>query len=201
MAGAAHDDELARRREAALVARAAGGEMEAFDALLSPLLPRAASLARRLMDHAEDAEDLVQEACLRALERIDQHDQQRAFAPWFFRILVNLGLNAQRVRKVRRTEELTDFEAADGATPDVEVEQRETRRRFSEAVAGLPPRQRQIVMWHEVDGWTAPQIAAALSLSQATVRWHLHEARRTLRRALGVLRDSEPDAAREAGAT
>lgn len=175
--------------------------MEAFDALLTPLLPRAASLARRLMDHAEDAEDLVQEACLRALERIDQHDQQRAFAPWFFRILVNLGLNAQRVRKVRRTEELTDFEAADGATPDVEVEQRETRRRFSEAVAGLPPRQRQIVMWHEVDGWTAPQIAEALSLSQATVRWHLHEARRTLRKALGMLRDSEPDAAREAGAT
>lgn len=194
----APDDELARRREAALVARAAAGEMEAFDALLTPLLPRAASLARRLMDHAEDAEDLVQEACLRALDRIDQHDQQRAFAPWFFRVLVNLGLNAQRVRKVRRTEALTDYEASDIATPDVEVEQSETRRRFSVAVAALPPRQRQIVMWHEVDGWSAPQIAEALSLSQATVRWHLHEARRTLRTALQDLRDTDDGTAAEA---
>lgn len=171
--------------------------MEAFDALITPLLPRAASLARRLMDHAEDAEDLVQEACLRALDRIDQHDQQRAFAPWFFRVLVNLGLNAQRVRKVRRTEALTDYEASEIATPDVEVEQSETRRRFSAAVAALPPRQRQIVMWHEVDGWSAPQIAEALSLSQATVRWHLHEARRTLRIALQDLRDTDSGTATE----
>jgi RNA polymerase sigma-70 factor, ECF subfamily len=200
--GSSGDDELARRREAALVARAASGDMEAFDALITPLLPRAASLARRLMDHTQDAEDLVQEACLRAIDRIDQHDQQRAFAPWFFRVLVNLGLNAQRVRKVRRTEVLTDFEAADLATPDIEVEQSETRRRFAVAVQALPPRQRQIVMWHEVDGWTAPQIADALSLSQATVRWHLHEARRSLRKALGVLRDQDDtDAAREARAT
>ncbi len=176
-------------RDAALVARAIGGDSDAFDALITPLLPRALRLARRLLNDEQDAEDLVQDTCLRALDRIEQHDRQRAFGPWFMRMLVNLGLNQQKSRHVRRHQELNEFTPSTVAGPDRQVEDAETHDRFTNAVAALSARQRQVVMLHEVEGWTTTDISEELGLSPQTVRWHLHDARRTLREALDVLRD------------
>lgn len=176
-------------RDAELVARAQRGDAEAFDALISPLLPRALHLARRLLGNIEDAEDLVQDACLRALDRIDQHDQKRPFGPWFMRLLANLGINQQKARALRTHQPLNEITPAVGDRPDTLAERAEIRDRFGEAVAGLSDRQRQIVMLHEVEGWSTTEIGEALELTQATVRWHLHDARHTLRAALGMLRD------------
>jgi RNA polymerase sigma-70 factor (ECF subfamily) len=53
----------------------------------------------------------------------------------------------------------------------------------------LSDRQRQVIMLHEVEGWTTTDIGVELQLSQPTIRWHLHDARRSLRAALGDLRD------------
>ena len=177
----------------ALVARAQRGDGAAFDALITPLLPRALRVARRLLNDEQDAEDLVQDACLRALDRIEQHDQQRAFGPWFMRLLVNLGLNQQKSRRVRRHQPLSDVTPSVSATPDRLAEDAEIRERFSVALAALSPRQRQIVMLHEVEGWTTTDISQELGLSPQTVRWHLHDARHTLREALQLLRDPERD--------
>lgn len=176
-------------RDAELVARAQRGDAEAFDALITPLLPRAMQLARRLLGNREDAEDLVQDACLRALDRIEQHDRQRPFAPWFMRLLANLGINQQKSRALRTHQPLTEYTPASDARPDLLTERAEIQDRFTAAVAGLSDRQRQIVMLHEVEGWSTAEIGEALSLTQATVRWHLHDARHTLRAALDVLRD------------
>ena len=183
--------------DAALVARAQRGDGAAFDALITPLLPRALRVARRLLNDEHDAEDLVQDACLRALDRIEQHDQQRAFGPWFMRLLVNLGLNQQKSRRVRRHQPLSEITPSTSATPDRLVEDAEIRERFSVALAALSPRQRQIVMLHEVEGWTTTDISQELGLSPQTVRWHLHDARHTLRESLHLLRDPERDATLE----
>jgi RNA polymerase sigma-70 factor (ECF subfamily) len=188
-----HDDPevaAAQARERTLLERARRGDMEAFDALITPLLPRALALARRFMRQSQDADDVVQDACLRVLDRIHQHDGQHAFAPWFFKILVNLALNAQQVRKRRDHEPLSDVTVLPRDAPADVAVRAEIRDRFAAAVGTLPPRQRQIVMMHEVDGWAATEIAEVLSLSAATVRWHLHEARRTLRQALDGLQSS-----------
>ena len=183
--------------DVALVARAQRGDGAAFDALITPLLPRALRVARRLLNDEQDAEDLVQDACLRALDRIEQHDQQRAFGPWFMRLLVNLGLNQQKSRRVRRHQPLSEITPSTSATPDRLVEDAEIRERFSVALAALSPRQRQIVMLHEVEGWTTTDISQELGLSPQTVRWHLHDARHTLRESLHLLRDPERDATLE----
>lgn len=179
-------------RDAALVARIQRGDADAFDELVSPLLPRAIVLARRLMEHQEDADDLVQDACLRTLERLDQFDTRRAFAPWFFRVLMNLGLNAQQARLVRRHEAVSSHTVDESSGPDAHAESADVRERFGQAVRRLSPRQRQIVMLHDADGWSAAEIGESLTLSQPTVRWHLHEARRSLRAALSNLRDDAP---------
>lgn len=178
-------------RDAELVARAQRGDAEAFEALISPLLPRALQLARRLLNDPHDAEDLVQDACLRALDRIEQHDQRRPFAPWFMRLLANLGINQQKSRQIRRHQTLTEYTQSTSDLPDTMAERSEIQERFAKAVATLSDRQREIVMLHEVEGWSTADIGTALELSQATVRWHLHDARHTLRAALDMLRDDE----------
>lgn len=178
-------------RDALLVARVQRGEADAFEALITPILPRAMRLARRLLEDQQDAEDLVQDACLRALERIDHHDRTRAFGPWFLRLLTNLGLNRQRSRQVRRHETVSELTQSTSATPDVVVEQLEIQEHFAAAVGALSKRQREIIMLHEVEGWSTSDIGEALELSPQTVRWHLHDARHTLRASLHVLQDRD----------
>ncbi len=184
-------------RDAELVERAQRGDAAAFDALITPLLPRALQLARRLLGNPQDAEDLVQDACLRALDRIEQHDRQRPFGPWFMRLLANLGINQQKARALRQHQPLSEYTRTPGALPDTLAERAEIQERFATAVASLSARQREIIMLHEVEGWSVADIAETAQLTQATVRWHLHDARHTLRASLSVLRDNAPGASVE----
>jgi RNA polymerase sigma-70 factor, ECF subfamily len=174
--------------ERALVLRVQRGDTAAFEELVRSYVRRARSIALRLMRDPDDADDLVQDAFLRALERIETFDPDRAFGPWFFRLLVNAGLDTHRRRKLRRTEPDATEVASAARGPEQAAEQAEIRERFSRALDGLPPRQRHIVWAFEVDGLTTREIARSLGLSEVTVRWHLHTARRTLRAALADLR-------------
>jgi RNA polymerase sigma-70 factor (ECF subfamily) len=136
-----------------------------------------------------DAEDLVQDAFLRALDRLPLLDPGRPFGPWFFTLLRNLGINQLRARRVRHTEpELPDAASSD-ALPDEEMVRTEVRERFDAALAALTPRQREIVMLFEVDGWKGAEIATKLGLTPENVRWHLHQAKKSLRVSLAPLRD------------
>jgi RNA polymerase sigma-70 factor (ECF subfamily) len=171
-----------------LLVRVQQGDTEAFDGLVRAYLRRARSIAGRLMRDPDDADDLVQDAFLRALEKIDSFDPARAFGPWFFRILVNTGLDTYRKRALRATEPESEGVPSPSPTPDAHAEGAEIRGRFEAALAELPPRQRVVVWSFEVDGMNTEEIAAELGVSQVTVRWHLHHGRRALRQALADLR-------------
>ena len=126
---------------------------------------------------------------MRALERLEQHDGTRAFAPWFFRLLANLGHNRQQSRRVRQVEVLSDVTPSSARQPDELLLHTEVRERFTQAVGRLSDRQRDVIMLHDVEGWTTGDIGEALALSPQTVRWHLHDARKTLRALLSDLHD------------
>ena len=170
--------------ERQLILRVQAGESEAFDLLVRRCLPRARQIARRLMQDPDDADDLVQDAFLRALERIATFDVSRAFEPWFTRLLVNLGLDLKRRQSVRRTESHDPERFGGGSRPDRETERAELGASLSRALEGLPDRQRLIVSLFEIDGHSTEEIAGMLKVTQVTVRWHLHQARRTLREVL-----------------
>jgi RNA polymerase sigma-70 factor (ECF subfamily) len=171
-----------------LVDRVKQGDATAYDALVRRHLARATMVARRLLGNTEDAEDLVQEAFLRALDRISTFDQSRAFAPWFFRLLINTGINARKARALRAAEpERGDFPSK-AANPLELAEREDLRERFVAALAALPPRQRLVVSMFEVDGLSTAEIAEALGISGETVRWHHHQARQSLRHALAAFR-------------
>lgn len=167
-----------------LLLRVQDGDEDAFDLLVRRYLPRARVVARRLMQDPDDADDLVQDAFLRALDRISTFDAGRAFGPWFTRVLVNLGLDQRRKQNVRRTESHDPESFAGGVSPEREVERAELKDSLGKALAALPDRQRLIVTLFEIDGHSTEEVADMLEVSQVTIRWHLHQARRTLREAL-----------------
>jgi RNA polymerase sigma-70 factor (ECF subfamily) len=179
----AEDRAAARDRDASLVERVRAGDRAAFDALVHAYMRQAFQLAYRVVGHREDAEDLVQEAFLAAYQYLDSYDASRPFGPWLMRIVLNRGANLRRSRARRETEPETDAVSPAPSALD-ESERAEAREQLTLAMARLSDRQRLIVTLFDVDGMTSTEIGEMLELSPGTVRWHLHEARRTLRSAL-----------------
>jgi RNA polymerase sigma-70 factor (ECF subfamily) len=180
---------LGQLEESALVERVRARDPLAFDELVRRYVRRAFAVAYHVMQHREDAEDLVQDAFIAVLEQIDRFESGRAFAPWFFRVLVNRGLNARKSRRVRRTEAVPEDAAAVGRSPHRDAEDAEFRTRLRGALQSLPERQRLVVRLAELEGFSTAEIAGIMNVAQSTVRWYLHEARRALRVALAPLED------------
>lgn len=175
--------------EQTLIIRVQRGDRDAFDALAKRYARRAFAVAYRILRHTQDAEDLVQDAFIAALDGLASFDSTRPFAPWFLRIVVNRALNAASARSTREryvtVTHLWNNEAA--AADDDPAARSEIRERFREALAKLPRHQRMIVELSDVDGCSSTEIGDLLDLSRGTVRWHLHQARKTLRASLAAL--------------
>lgn len=171
--------------DGALVERVRRGEGYAFDLLVRRHDRRAFGLAFRLLGHREDAEDVVQESFIAALEALDRFDATRPFGPWLYRIVVNRSLNARKSRSRRSTEQVPEDAPAATLSPERSAEWAETRRRVRDAMAALPERQRTVMTMIELEGFSGPEVAEVLGMPEGTVRWHLHSARKALRVALG----------------
>jgi RNA polymerase sigma-70 factor, ECF subfamily len=175
-------------RDALLVERVLGGDAAAYGELVERHMRRAFSIAFRILEHREDSEDVVQDSFLRALDRIDTLQAGRPFHSWFYRIVVNQALNYRRARSVRTTQQLPEQLAATTSSPVHDAENAALGRRLRAALDTLPERQRTIVQLADLEELNSREIAEILDLPAGTVRWHLHEARRTLRDALGALK-------------
>jgi RNA polymerase sigma-70 factor, ECF subfamily len=174
-------------QDAQLVERVLHGDPEAYGALVSRHMGRAFSIAWRILEHREDAEDVVQDSFMRALERLEQLHHGRPFRPWLLRIVVNQALNFRRARGIRTTMQLSDAAVAAGALPDRQAENTDLRMRLARAMGMLPEKQRTIVQLADLEGLTSGEIGRIMDLADGTVRWHLHEARRALRDALAPI--------------
>jgi len=176
--------------EQCLIERARLGDAEAFGGLVQCYLPRALRLAMRLLHQREDAEDLVQDAFLSALRHIDGFDPHRPFWPWLSRIIVNRGLDLSAARSIRATSDLSPDLADHGEAPSAAAERADVYAQVRHAMSALPPRRRMVVELFELDGLSVAEIASCIDAAPATVRWHLHVARRQLRQVLRPLREA-----------
>jgi len=194
LGGAAPAPSEALDDERGLVVRVQLGDSEAFGELARRHARRAFAIAYRILRHTQDAEDLVQDAFIAALDGIASFDPTRPFAPWFFRIVVNRALNAASARSTReRHVTLTNLWTEDAAVVELDpAERSEIRHRFQRALAALPRQQRLIVELSDIDGRSSTEIGEMLDLPRGTVRWHLHQARKTLRLALAALVEQAP---------
>lgn len=177
--------------ETGLVEAVRRGDAAAFDMLVRRYLRRAYTVAYRLLEQKEDAEDLVQEVFMTVLEKIETFQPGRPFGPWFFRILTNRGHNLRARRARRATLPLPAEAEATSPSPADDAARAELRAWLDDALARLPERQRLIVQLFEVDGFSGAEIAEMLDMPPATVRWNLHQARKKLRTALAPLREEK----------
>lgn len=141
----------------------------------------------RVVHNQQDAEDVVQDAFLQALRAIDRFDLSRPFWPWLARIVVNRAIDMADAGRLRHGEELTPDLTDRGPQPDAAAAESELTARVRAIAGTMPPRQRLVVEMHDLDGVAIGEIASITGSSAATVRWHLHMGRRTLRNALAPL--------------
>ena len=174
--------------EPELISRAREGDREAFGRLVERALPRAHGLALALVLRPELAQDLVQEACVRAFEARHTLDPARPFWPWLYQALRRLCLNALRDARTRaeRLEAAPDALVRRQGGPDpVEVAlDAERLERCRAAIAALPPREREVLALREWEGLRYREIAELLDVPLGTVMSRLWSARRRVATAM-----------------
>ena len=165
-----------------------------FGVLVGAWQRRALRLAFQYLGNAADADDAVQDAFVKLFAHMTTYRVDLSFDAWFTRILVNTCLDHLKARRRLRfcTAGVQDLasdaaESLPSGAPSAERRMlaHDKWRALSEAVAQLPPRQRDVFMLTHLDEQTSLAIAHALDMSTATVRVHLFRALRRLRSVLG----------------
>ena len=171
---------------------------EDFESLLAPVVERAYGTALRLTGEAADAEDLVQEAALRAFQAFHQYRPGTNFRAWFFRILLNCFYASRRRRRPETSLDALQeapplylysrtAEAglhAPGRDPAREVLDRIAGEDAARAVAALPEEFRVVATLYFMDDFSYQEIASVLDVPVGTVRSRLHRGRKLLQKAL-----------------
>lgn len=192
--GRAADTRLAGDVKALL----AEGESEAacaqFDLLVNRYQPRAARIAYYYLHDPADVDEAVQDAFLKAFVHLPSFREDLCFEFWFTRILVNGCLDRLKTRTRRRRwvtpvgddeRERAERQIAAEPSPEALLLQRERRDCLAAAVQRLPTRQRTVVILGQLAGYATRDVARTMGVSEATVRVHLFQAVRSLRKALG----------------
>jgi RNA polymerase sigma-70 factor (ECF subfamily) len=170
----------------ALARSAAAGDTSAFEALYRRHASRVHGVVARLVgfDRAR-AEDLVQEAFVRAWQALPAYRFESAFGTWLHRLAVNTALMELRARRSRPQADGGDEALDHVGTPDSAGHATALSLDLERAVATLPPRARAVLVLYDVDGWKLEEIADALGMAVGSSKAQLHRARGLLRTRLG----------------
>jgi RNA polymerase sigma-70 factor (ECF subfamily) len=144
-------------------------------------------------DHAL-AEDIAQDAFVKVVEKIHQFDEQRPFAPWFFRIIINDAIKAARKLKqnVSLNEDLDDSLIKLGKWlmdplpgPSHLVEEKERQQFLLRAIESLTPEQRAVIVMRYFLEMSEAELSTKMNRPLSTIKWWLREARKRLRTFIG----------------
>lgn len=178
--------EVAADTDAALARRAASGDTCAFESLYRRHAGRVHGVIARLVGaHGVRAEDLTQEAFVRAWQALPKFRFESAVSTWLHRLAVTTALMELRSR--RSGPRFDDGESAldDLGMPDSAGRATAMGIDLERAVASLPPRARAVLVLHDVEGWKHEEIATTLDMAVGSSKAQLHRARHLLRARLG----------------
>ncbi|MFC5865044.1 sigma-70 family RNA polymerase sigma factor [Acidicapsa dinghuensis] len=181
--------------DVALVNSARAGDVQAFETLVNKYDRQIFRIAQHITQNREDAQDIVQDAFLKAYEKLDQFQGNSKFYTWLVRIAVNESL--MRLRK-RRTGKMVsiddDIETEEGSVPrdladwspnpEQNYSQAELAEILRKTIQGLPQGFRIVFVLRDVDGLSTEETAETLGLSVPAVKSRLLRARLQLRERL-----------------
>ncbi|HLK60077.1 MAG TPA: sigma-70 family RNA polymerase sigma factor [Chthonomonadaceae bacterium] len=186
-----------------------GSDHAEFEKLVERTQRQAYNIAYRMTGNRDDAEDLTQEAYLRAYRSFGTYNRQLPFEGWFFRILSNLFIDLMRRRPKQKPlsldQPMGDEESEDNLLLQIPDEQANPERnlmdqvmdeRLQAALSSLPEAFRVAVLLCDVEGKTYEEIAQVMGSSIGTVRSRIHRGRTMLRRLMN--NPAKPDPKRNA---
>jgi RNA polymerase sigma-70 factor (ECF subfamily) len=182
------------RSDRDLVQEAREGSHAAFEELVRRYSDRAYRAAYRVVRDEAEAEDVLQEALIKAYRALHNFESRSSFYTWLYRIVVNLALDRRRRSKAGVSLEWDDnvsrqidARAAQPVDHDPELAsmRTEVRKLVAEGIQGLPDGQREVLLLREVDGLSYEEIAETMQISKGTVMSRLHYARKKLVAFLG----------------
>lgn len=182
-----------------LIADCLEGRPAAFGELVRRYQDRLYNTVYRLLDNAEDAQDVVQDAFLSAYQSLDSFKGDAQFFTWLYRIAVNAAISLKRKQRLAisieagRTREgaVEPLDTSDFSRPGQALEKAEQGRRIQDALNRLSPEHRMVLVLKEMDGLKYEDMAKILEVPIGTIRSRLHRARLELRELLQ--RDEERD--------
>src|SRR5689334_17009975 len=189
------NDATGNMDELALVEAAKKGDIGAFEELVRRYDRNVFRIAQHITQNREDAEDVVQDAFLKAYGNLAQFQGQSKFYTWLVRIAVNEALMKLRRRRPERTvsldqdvetdEDTIPREVADWSpNPEQQYNQAELRELLQKTIQGLPAGFRTVFVLRDVEGLSTEETAEALGLSIPAVKSRLLRARLQLRERL-----------------
>ena len=172
--------------DAELALWSSGGDRRAFDGLVMQYGTFALRVAGRLASDRSAAEDIVQEAMVRAWKQIRSFDAERGrFTTWLYRIVVNLCIDDRRRSKPEQMAD--DFDAADpAASADMVIESQQNRTSLAVALRALPVHQRAAITLVYDEGLSGAEAARVMGLSAKAIERLLARARAHLRENLAI---------------
>jgi RNA polymerase sigma-70 factor, ECF subfamily len=192
---------LANVADDALVARAQGKDVAAFEELLGRYEEKLYRLAMRFVRNESDAQEILQDVFLSAWRKLPGFEGRAQFGSWLYRVTVNASLMFLRSRNRHPEVMLEDMEPAVlsktteasvhglnedwSRRPDEQLQSEEMRRHIQGAVDSLPDGLRTVFLVRDVEGLSTEETAELLGLSLPAVKTRLHRARLALREAIG----------------
>ena len=187
-------DDFTRRREALLIQRIKAGDSELFYELVQPYQRHVYLTALAIVGNPADAEDVAQDAVVKAFSKLSQFRGEARFSTWLIRITVNAAKGMLRRSRIVRFEPL-EITTDDGDIKVVEMEdwreipsealdRSELRQMLGKALRGLRPRLRQISVLRDILQLSVSETASVLGITPANVKVRLLRARLAMRDAL-----------------
>jgi RNA polymerase sigma-70 factor (ECF subfamily) len=175
-----------------LIARCLQGDTSAFGELVRRYQDRLYNSVYRVLDNAEDAQDVVQEAFLSAYQNLDGFKGDALFFTWLYRIAFNTAISLRRKQRtllsfdVAANGELAvePLDESAASRPGRNLERAEDERRVQQALNRLSPEHRAVLVLKDMEGQKYEEMAAILRVPVGTIRSRLHRARAELRALL-----------------
>ena len=166
-----------------VVCRAKAGDTSAFERLYRENVGRVYAVCLRIVSDTARAEELTQDAFVRAREMLGSFRGESAFSTWLHRVAVNVVLvdlrsHRRRISRVESTDEIELFDTQGQQVPNG------TRLDLEDAITSLPPQARAIFTLHDVEGYKHEEIAEQMGLAVGTCKAQLHRARKLLKEVL-----------------
>ena len=169
------------------------GDLTGLEILVNRYQVQAVQAAYAIVYDRALAEDIAQSAFVKVAERVHQFDEERAFAPWFFRIVIHDAIKAAKKHKQmvsldeqldEPTAQLAHWLIDPNLKPEPLVEQKETHGTILKAMQSLTPEQRAVTVMRYFIEMSEADMVAKLDRPLSTIKWWLRDARERLRKFL-----------------